>query len=198
MERTSRLGKQALVNPSKVRPPSNDLTSRLSSVLRRLELIDWYSRVGQRPDAVDQACVEAHLTALGFADIKIEYVTDINAVINCTKVDYDLEWLAVEEDFRDQLKRSIDPVELDDLNRSLRTVIDPMSERVMQAARKNLPTDQLQILKVAAGCAIEACYQYALEVAVDSKSASVFVSKIRIFEQGRWPLTVANERFHVF
>lgn len=177
---------------------TTDLSQRLSEVLSRLELIDWFSRVGQRADELDRSRVKAYLRALGCAGFKIKFVNDLDAVKTCTKEIYDPSWLAIEDNFRFQLTDSVDLSELDVINRSLRTVIDPMSERVMQAAKNKLATDDLQILKVAAGSAIEACYQYALEFALSSTSQGVFDSKITIFAQGRWPLTTAEERFHVY
>ena len=198
MEGVSRPGCGALIENLQARTSTEPLTSILSMALSRLQAINWYGQVGQPPDEADQLCVEAYLTALGYTGWDIHFVNDIDAVKRCTKVNFEPNWFETEESFRRQLIESIAASNQDAYHRCFRTVIDPMSERVMQAAERNLATDELQVLKVAAGCAIEACYQYALEMAVTATGAGVFGSKMTLFERGRWPLTVSAKTFYVY
>ncbi len=171
---------------------------KLAIVLARLERIDWYGRVGFPVDEADETSVRNFLVAFGFPGCRVNYVADLEAVKIRTRNEFSPQWFEIEEEFRRQLTRSIDASKLDLINSSLRTVIDPMSEHVMEAAQRNLACDELQVLKAAAGCAIEVCYQYAMETVLSSSMTRIFSSKITIFEQGRWPLTAYNDEFYVY
>ncbi len=164
----------------------------------KLKSIDWYSRLGEPENEMDVRCVQDYLTAIGQADCTIRYAADVEAVKAYTKVNFDPDWLCVEEDHRDRLLLSIGKANLNGFHRSLQAIIHPMADRVMEAAQSQLATNHMEIQKVAAGCAIEMCYQYALESAVSSDSAGVFGSKLNIFKQGRWPLSGMKNIFTVY
>ncbi len=169
-----------------------------SSVLSRLEAVNWYSRVGEEQQENDALSVDSYLAAVGRAGCKVRYIQDLNAVKDFTNVKFDPDWFSKEDEWRADLLQSIGNENVEEFHRSLRSVIDPMSARVMQAAEDRLATGNLQLLKVAAGAAIEVCYQFALESAASSESNGIFSCRLNVFEQGRWPLTGSDNCFIVY
>ena len=176
-----------------------DPTSRkLEPVLSRLTRIDRFSRVGMPESTGDTRSIEGYLSTLGRQGWRIRYAHSLKSVKPCTKLRFDPGWFDAEEEYRQQLIRSTDPAAYECINLSLKSVIDRMSDPVMEAADRNLEGGDLQILKVAAGCAVETCYQYALESAISPGPSGIFSRKLDIFEQGRWPLTASEHKFVVY
>ena len=171
---------------------------KLEPVLSRMTAIDWFSRVGEPESAGDARSIEGYLSALGRQGWRVRYVHSLESVKLCTKSRFDPGWFDAEEEYRQQLIRSTDPAAFERINLSLKSVIDRMSDPVMEAAERNLEGGDLQILKVAAGCAIETCYQYALESAISPGPSGIFSRKLELFEQGRWPLTASENKFVVY
>lgn len=176
----------------------NSTSRKLEAALSRMKDIDWYNRVGAPESRGDLQSIENYLSTLGRHGLQIRYVDDLNSVRLCTKSNFDPSWFDAEEEYRQKLVQSIRPAAVDCVNLSLKSVIDQLSNRVMGVAEWNLEGGDLQILKVAAGCAVEACYQYALEEAVGASLPRIFSKKLKIFEQGRWPLTASANNFIVY
>ena len=160
--------------------------------------IDWFSRVGVPESTCDARSIEGYFSTLGRQGWRIRYVHSLESVKLCTKLRFDPGWFVVEEEYRQQLIRSTDPAAYERINLSLKSVIDRMSDPVMEAAERNLEGGDLQILKVAAGCAVETCYQYALESAISPGPSANISRKLDLFEQGRWPLTASENKFVVY
>ena len=89
--------------------------------------------------------------ALGRQGWRVRYVHSLESVKLCTKSRFDPGWFDAEEEYRQQLIRSAAPAAFERINLSLKSVIDRMSDPVMEAAVRNLEGGDLQILKVAAG-----------------------------------------------
>lgn len=176
----------------------NSTSRKLDNALSRMISIDWYSRVGVPESIRDTRSIESYLSALGRQGWQIRYAGSLKTVEHCTKSRFDAGWFDTEEEYRQFLVRTIDPVAFEATNLALKSVVDQMSSIVMEAAERNLEGGDVQILKVAAGCAVEACYQYALETAVKPELPEIFSKKLEIFEQGRWPLTASENKFVVY
>ena len=137
-----------------------DSTSRkFEPALSRMTGIDWFSRVGVPKSTGDTRSIEGYLSTLGRQGWRIRYVHSLESVKLCTKLRFDSGWFDAEEEFRQQLIRSTASAAFESINLSLKSVIDRMSDPVMEAAEWNLEGGNLQILKFAAGCAVETCYQ---------------------------------------
>ncbi len=174
------------------------MTNTLDTALSRLKMIDWLSRVGEPEIDSDSACIKGYLAALGRQSCAIRYVYNLNDVIAYTRVRFDPDWFQIEDNRRLQLLQSVKAVELEEFHRSLKDVIDPMAGHVMRSVEKHLASQDLQLQKVAAGCALEVSYQYTLECALEAESNGLFSKKLQVFEQGRWPLTGSNGQFIVY
>ncbi len=171
---------------------------KLEPALSRMTSTDWLSRVGVTELTSDTRSIEGYLSTLGRQGWRIRHVHSPESVKLCTKLRFDPGWFDAEEEFRQQLIRSTAPAAFERINLSLKSVIDRMSGPVMEAAERNLEGGDLQILKVAAGCAVETCYQYSLESAISPGPSGIFSSKLELFEQGRSPLTASENKFVVY
>ena len=120
--------------------------------------IDRFSRVGMPESTGDTRSIEGYLSTLGRQGWRIRYAHSLESVKLCTKSRFDPGWFDAEEEYRQQLIRSTDPAAFERINLSLKSVIDWMSDPVMEAAERSLEGGDLEILKVAAGCAVETCY----------------------------------------
>ena len=174
------------------------MTNSLDTALSRLKAIDWLSRVGEPEIESDTECIKAYLAALGRQSCAIRYVYNLNDVKAYTKVHFDPDWFQIEDNRRLQLLHSVNAAELEGFHRNLKDVIDPMAGHVMRSVERHLATQDLQLQKVAAGCALEVCYQYTLECALESESNGLFSKKLQVFNQGRWPLTGSDGQFIVY
>lgn len=174
------------------------MSNSLDTALSRLKAIDWLSRVGEPEIESDTECIKVYLAALGRQSCAIRYVYNLNDVIAYTKVHFDPDWFQIEDNRRLQLLQSVNATELEEFHRSLKDVIDPMAGHVMRSVESHLACQNLQLQKVAAGCALEVCYQYTLECALEAESNGLFSKKLKVFEQGRWPLTGSDGQFIVY
>ena len=174
------------------------LANTLDTALSRLKAIDWLSRVGEPEIESDIECIKVYLAALGRQSCVIRYVYNLNDVIAYTRFHFDPDWFQIEDNRRDQLFQSVKAAELEEFHRSLKDVIDPMAGHVMRSVERHLVSQDLQLQKVAAGCALEVCYQYSLECALQAESNGLFSKKLQVFEQGRWPLTGSDGQFIVY
>ncbi len=163
-----------------------------------MKAIDWLSRVGEPETESDTVCIKGYLAALGRQSCAIRYVYNLNDVIAYTKVHFDPDWFQIEDNRRHQLLQSVNAAELEEFHRSLKDVIDPMAAHVMRSVERHLAGQNLQLQKVAAGCALEVCCQYTLECALGAESNGLFSKKLQVFEQGRWPLTGSDGQFIVY
>ncbi len=174
------------------------LVNTLDTALSRLKEIGWLSRVGEPEIESDTECINVYLAALGRQSCAIRYVYNLNDVIAYTRVHFDPDWFQIEDNRRFQLLQSVKAAELEEFHRSLKDVIDPMAGHVMRSVERHLASQDLQLQKVAAGCALEVCYQYTLECALQAESNGLFSKKLQVFEQGRWPLTGSDGQFIVY
>lgn len=174
------------------------MTNSTDTALSRLKAIDWLSRVGEPAIESDIECINVYLAALGRRSCVIRYVYNLEDVRAYTKVNFDPDWFRIEDNRRNQLLQSVNAAELESFHRSLKDVIDPMAGHVMRSVERHLVSQDLQLQKVAAGCALEVSYQYTLECALEAESNGLFSKKLQVFEQGRWPLTGSDGQFIVY
>ncbi len=163
-----------------------------------MESVNWFSRVGQSVTAADQKSIGEYLVACGRKGYPVRYVYNLDEVRMCIRLRFDPDWFRAEEKYRQQLKHSINSVDYDEFKVTVDPVIERMSDCVLEACERHLAGADIQMLKVASGSAIEVCYLYALESAVNARFLRSFDCKLKVFVSGRWPLTISEDGFNVF
>ena len=114
-----------------------DSTSRkFEPELSRMTGIDWFSRVGEPESTGDTRSIEGYLSTLGRQGWRIRYVHSLESVKLCTKSRFDPGWFDAEEEFSQELIRSTAPAAFEGINLSLKSVIDRISDPVVEGGRK--------------------------------------------------------------
>jgi len=170
---------------------------------RGIARVSWFSRVGDPLDEFVRADAEAYLTALGYPEV---FVADVagwsEAEIAATNPDWNAVWWETEEQVRAGLTTdAIALVGAADVNASL-THVGAEVARVIPdaaaAAARRAGTEDDTLIHAAAGAGAQACFQAALVLAAAAEPDHPFAFKFRLFEAGRWPISVIGETLHLF
>lgn len=180
--------------------PTLDAVRRFARVARE---IPWFTRLGERLTTGDRALGEAYVEALGFPDAGIAQVDDWSeAVIAATNLDVDMPGFEAEEQTRAALTAAaLELMDEELLTFALTHVSSAIAEVVESAAADaalRAGYDDEEIMRAAAGAAIQAAHQAALVLAAGVEDEAAPVYKFRLFEAGRWPLGVIGSTLHIF
>ena len=168
-------------------------------VLEHVSGFNWFERVGQPQNSADPATIRVNLNGNSGATMPIDYIEDHVQVAQYLKSRYDADWLENEESRRFKLLKAVanNGAESEFWN-AFKVLIDQLPSRIMQYAEMHLANTDVYLPRVGAGCAVEACFLYALELFVMGRPGDYALDKLKLFELGRWPLCVVAKRFSVF
>ncbi|MDE0309467.1 MAG: hypothetical protein OXI60_06505 [Acidiferrobacterales bacterium] len=163
------------------------------------ESVDWFSNVGTEASDNIKQLVNCHLDGLGCFAESIRIVGDVHTLEDCIRNEFDSDWMDAETDAHDELvgktKESQTSTSLD---RVLTHIVTQQSSAILEYAQNRLPGCDRFLSRVAAGCATETCYRYAMETAVDPRGPRTFARKFELFRMGRWPLCLSNGQYILF
>lgn len=163
----------------------------------------WFAAVGEPSTPGERAEALALLAGLGLGGTPLVFEEDWNTARAATqREDWERGWWEAEQAEQRRLYAAAtttlgEPALLDELSK----VTDTATRRLhgpaaVAAARAGIADSGL--VRVAAGAASQACYQAALARLAHAGPDHPFEAKFRLFLAGRWPLTLAGGRFHVF
>lgn len=176
------------------------LIGRFSASLVR---VPWFSELGARMDGRLKAEARAYLDALGFPDVDIAQIGSFREAEEAAQSPGfdDLAWEAEE-----QLRASLaTDATLRFGEEAARIALTHVSARAAPAVEAGIEraaalwdvTDE-GLLTAAAGAAIQAAHQAALVLAAGASEDHAFVHRYRLFERGRWPISIAGTSFNLF
>lgn len=173
---------------------------RLGALTQR---ISWFSRLGEPLDDDVRELARSYLDGLGFPDIDIALVENWEtAELAAANPEIDDGWWDTEEQLRRAATaRVLDIMAEDDLSTALGIVSAAMAESVTKAAEEAASFEDVAdeaLIRAAAGAATKACHQAALVILSEDDEGHPFVTKFRLFEAGRWPVSVTGNSFNLF
>ena len=172
-------------------------------VIDEIEGGSWFAAVGEPPTEGEIAEADAYLAALGFPGLRIDWLADWPAARRASEdPGWEPAWWQREQALQSDLYGAAvhacgEPATLaalsDVTDAAVRLLHGPAA---VAAARGGIADPGLT--RAAAGAAAQACYQAALCRLAGASAEHAFAAKLRLFAAGRWPLTIARDRFHVF
>ncbi|WP_281301030.1 MULTISPECIES: hypothetical protein [unclassified Iodidimonas] len=172
-----------------------------------MEAASWFAAVGEPPTKGETTTALAYLKGLGFSDCALFWIADwAEARAAAERSDWSQRWWQREQTVQSELYAAAMNHLGDARLLPLLTEITDSATRLLHgpaavAAARSGHADA-GIIRAAAGSAAQSCYQMALYAlaphAKQDGQDHPFVSKFRLFEAGRWPLTIAANTFHIF
>jgi len=180
-----------------------DAEGIIASILDDMADGSWFAAIGEPATGGEVEEARLYVQGLHMPDCAIDWVPDWDAARAATqRADWDHDWWDREQAMqRDLYAIASGGLGEVGLLRHL-TQITEAAARLLHgpaavaAARSGVADAGLT--RVAAGSAAQAAYQLALARLGGASSDHPFAAKFRLFLAGRWPLTVAGGRFHVY
>ena len=175
----------------------------ISAVLADMADGSWFAAVGEPATGGEADEARLYLKGLDRPDCAIDWLADWDAARAATqRADWDHGWWDREQAMqRDLYAIAAGGLGEVDLLRHLTRITEAAARLLhgpaaVAAARAGVADAGLT--RAAAGSAAQAAYQMSLARLGAASSEHPFAAKFRLFLAGRWPLTVAGGRFHVF
>ena len=172
-------------------------------VVALLPEVPWFVHLGQPLLADEAGQARGYLEALGFGGVAVAPVADWDAAAVCAvSPGFDSEWWDAEEQARSALTaQALETVDESEFQLALTRVAERAAHLVAPAADEAAGLAGVHdedLVRAAAGAAIQACHQFALVAAAGAGRDHPFQWKFALFEAGRWPIAVTGETFHLF
>ncbi len=180
--------------------PTLTAVARFTQAIPR---VPWFEAVGEALVEAARADASAYLSALGFPDAHVALVASWDEAEEAARnPEWDSPWWEAEEQLRAALSaQAVDLVGEAEVMAALTHVGASASQVVGEAAAAAAAsagiTDQ-ELVRAAAGAAIQGCHQAALVLVAGAEEDHAFALKFRLFEAGRWPLGVIGTSFNLF
>ena len=180
--------------------PTLTAVARFTQAIPR---VPWFEAVGEALVEAARADASAYLSALGFPDAHVALVASWDEAEEAARnPEWDSPWWEAEEQLRAALSaQAVDLVGEAEVMAALTHVGASASQVVGEAAAAAAAsagiTDQ-ELVRAAAGAAIQGCHQAALVLVAGAEEDHAFALKFRLFEAGRWPLGVIGTSFTLF
>jgi hypothetical protein len=180
--------------------PELDTLGRFAGLIER---IPWFAMVGQPLTRRDVDVARDYLDALGFPDADMVPLEDWDdAAYAALNPDVDTAWWEAEEQMRaaltteavDRLGEDALGLALTHISNRVAAIVQPQIE--MAAALTG--GDDPELLQAALGAAALACHQAALVLAAGAEPDHPFAHKLRLYELGRWPVSLVGSTFNLF
>jgi hypothetical protein len=154
----------------------------------------WFATLGEPLGEAETADIAAYLAGLGLATRGPTLVVASWQEAEAVARQPAGRWWSAEEAERARLERA---ARLDPADREWLALTDALHGAAAVAAARAACADA-GLIRVAAGAATYAAYQYRLARAAGAGDAHPFVRKYALFAGGRWPLGVYGDRFAIF
>jgi hypothetical protein len=189
--------------PEAIEPEDYPTLVAVARFARALPRISWFAAVGEPLSPAEHDDATAYLSALGFPDATVATIDDWeDAEAAARNPDWNTAWWEAEEQLRAGLiADALELIEEAELMAALNHVTASASESAngaaaLAATRAGVADEEL--MRAAAGAAIQVAYQAALVLAAGAEEDHAFALKFRLFEAGRWPLGIVGATFNLF
>jgi hypothetical protein len=182
--------------------PGLQAASRFPALIERVE---WFTAIGRPLDDDEIVIAQDYAAALGFPEVQIAAAGDW---IDVTDIMGNPDWNSEAWEAEEQLRAALIMAACDLADEE---TVSLALTRVSQAAAEILPSvaetvaithglDDEELINLAVGAGVQACYQAALVLAaeVEDQEEHPFALKFRLFEMGRWPLGIIGATCHIF
>lgn len=164
----------------------------------------WFSKVGQKFGPTLRRDARAYLEGLGFPQAGLARLRDWReAAAAAENPDYDDPAFEAEEQLRAALtSQAVDALGEDGVNVVLTHVAAELSQPVGEAAANAVRVwglDDDALAAAAAGAGLRAAHHAALlMLSGEADEAHPFALAFRLFERGRWPVSLVGTSFNLF
>ncbi|MEZ5894314.1 MAG: hypothetical protein R3C58_14370 [Parvularculaceae bacterium] len=182
--------------------------SRLSRFARSLDRIPWFANIGEPLTPGARAAAEDYCGGLGFPDAEIAMLLDWDdAAAAAESLDWQSPAWEAEESLRaDLTARALEMLSEDALRIGMALIAEKVSEPAKAAIEElSSVSDQEDeaIMTLCVGAAVQAAHGAALALiaAADADfdaESHPFAAKFRLFEFGRWPVSITGSSFNLF
>ncbi len=184
-----------------------DPDSHVVTGIRRLAALiagtAWFTRLGEPIGDDVHRLARSYLEALGCSDAAVALIEDWEtAELAATNPEIDNVWWEAEEQLH--LAVTAEALELLDeeqLMAALAIISEGAAAVVLEAAEQAAAmadVDDESLIRAAAGAASKTCHQAATVMLAGGADDHPFVYKFRLFEAGRWPISVTGATFNLF
>ncbi len=182
--------------------------ARLSRFARSLDRIPWFANIGEPLTPGGKAAADDYCSGLGFPDAEIAMLMDWgDAAAVAESLDWQSPAWEAEESLRADLTgRALDLLSEDALRIGMALIAEKVSGPAKDAVEEvsylsDLDDEQIKTLCV--GAAVQAANGAALALiaAADSDFDAEnhpLAAKFRLFEFGRWPVSITGSSFNLF
>jgi len=182
--------------------------ARLSRFARSLDRIPWFANIGEALTPGARAAALDYCAGLGFPDAEIAMLLDWeDAAAVAESLDWQSPAWEAEESLRADLTgRALDLLSEDALRIGMALIAEKVSEPAKDAVEElsylsDLDDEQIKTLCV--GAAVQAANGAALALiaAADTDFDAEnhpLAAKFRLFEFGRWPVSITGSSFNLF
>lgn len=165
--------------------------------------VRWFSRLGERFDGETEAVGRAYLDTLGFPEADIVPVGDWEDAIAVSETH---DWGSSFWEAEEQLRAALAADALTRLEESaLQVGLSHIASVVGDSARESLDDvaamwdiDDETLINLAVGSAVQTCHMAALVIVAGEEADHPFALKYRLFELGRWPISLTGASFNLF
>ncbi|WP_411816899.1 hypothetical protein [Hyphococcus sp. DH-69] len=182
--------------------------ARLSRFARSLDRIPWFANIGGKMTPGALAAADDYIAGLGFPDVEIAMLLDWgDAAAAAESLDWQSPAWEAEESLRADLTgRALEMLSEDALRIGMaliaEKVADPAKDAVEELAYLS-DLDDEAIKTLCVGAAVQAANGAALAlVAAEDTDFDAenhpFAAKFRLFEFGRWPVSITGSSFNLF
>jgi hypothetical protein len=182
--------------------------ARLSRFARSLDRIPWFANIGEKLTPGARASAEDYCSGLGFPDAEIAMLMDWeDAASVAESLDWQSQAWEAEESLRAELTgRALGILSEDALRIGMALIAEKVAEPAKDAVEElsylsDLDDEQIKTLCV--GSAVQAANGAALALIAAEDSdfdaeSHPLAAKFRLFEFGRWPVSITGSSFNLF
>lgn len=182
--------------------------ARLSRFARSLDRIPWFANIGGKMTPGARAAADDYMSGLGFPDAELAMLLDWgDAAAAAESLDWQSPAWEAEESLRADLTgRALELLSEDALRIGMaliaEKVADPAKDAVEELAYLS-DLDDEAIKTLCVGAAVQAANGAALAlIAAEDTDFDAenhpFAAKFRLFEFGRWPVSITGSSFNLF
>lgn len=181
---------------------------RLRRFAGGLDRMSWFAHLGEAPSLKVRKAAEGYLDRLGFPEAELAILADYEDAASAAEThDWSSPAWEAEELLRANLtEAALSVMSEEALEVGLRLVAQQAGDSAKAAAEEQAALWDMgdeAALNLAVGAAVQASHGAALALiaaaaAEDEAESHAFVWKLKLFELGRWPVTVIGSSFSVF
>ncbi|MFQ5534371.1 MAG: hypothetical protein ACE5EM_06070 [Sphingomonadales bacterium] len=186
-----------------VESDSGEIVTAMRRFAALIERTPWFTQLGEVLDGELEKLTRDYLDALGCPEVTVAPIREWEtAELAATNPEIDDTWWDTEEQLRlAATAQALEVMDEDDFMAAVGIVVAKAADIVFEAAEQAAAmadVDDQELIRAAAGAASKACHQAALVILSGGEQDHPFALKFRLFEAGRWPVSVTGGSFNLF